>query len=157
MVAQEKICPDGTPDQNVFDIMQGVSINIFLKTGKKKNNEFGKLFHSEIYGTRELKYESLFNTTHKNINWEELILSKPNLFFVPKVFENSILYNNGFNVIDLFNIYGSGFKTERDSITIHFNKGSLLKTVNDFKNLNEDTIRHKYDLGNEKMLETGVY
>jgi hypothetical protein len=31
---------DGSADQNVFDIMQGVSINILVKTGKKKNNEF---------------------------------------------------------------------------------------------------------------------
>ncbi len=27
-------CPDGSPDQNVFDIMQGVSINIFVKKGQ---------------------------------------------------------------------------------------------------------------------------
>src|SRR5690606_5742842 len=30
--AQKKeVCPDGSSDQNVFDIMQGVSINIFVK------------------------------------------------------------------------------------------------------------------------------
>ncbi len=28
---KKEICPDGSPDQNVFDIMQGVSINIFVK------------------------------------------------------------------------------------------------------------------------------
>jgi len=32
---KKEVCPDGSPDQNVFDIMQGVSINIFVKTGKK--------------------------------------------------------------------------------------------------------------------------
>ncbi|MCL2073126.1 MAG: N-6 DNA methylase [Marinilabiliaceae bacterium] len=32
---KKETCPDGTPDQNVFDIMQGVSINIFVKTGEK--------------------------------------------------------------------------------------------------------------------------
>lgn len=31
---KKETCPDGTADQNVFDIMQGVSINIFVK--KKK-------------------------------------------------------------------------------------------------------------------------
>jgi predicted helicase len=31
---KKEVCPDGSPDQNVFDIMQGVSINIFVK--KKK-------------------------------------------------------------------------------------------------------------------------
>ncbi len=32
---KKEVCPDGSPDQNVFDIQQGVSINIFVKTGKK--------------------------------------------------------------------------------------------------------------------------
>jgi len=31
---KKEVSPDGSPDQNVFDIMQGVSINIFVK--KKK-------------------------------------------------------------------------------------------------------------------------
>ena len=44
---KKEVCSDGTPDQNVFDIMQGVSINIFLKTGNKKENELGKVFHYE--------------------------------------------------------------------------------------------------------------
>ena len=42
---KKEVCPDGSPDQNVFDIMQGVSINLFIKTGKKKPNELGKVFH----------------------------------------------------------------------------------------------------------------
>jgi predicted helicase len=33
---KKEVCPDGSLDQNVFDIMQGVSINILVKTGKKK-------------------------------------------------------------------------------------------------------------------------
>ena len=33
---KKEVCPDGSPDQNVFDIMQGVSINIFIKTNKKR-------------------------------------------------------------------------------------------------------------------------
>lgn len=32
---KKEVCLDGTPDQNVFDIMQGVSINIFVKKHKK--------------------------------------------------------------------------------------------------------------------------
>ena len=32
---KKEVCPDGSPDQNVFDIMQGVSINIFVKKRQK--------------------------------------------------------------------------------------------------------------------------
>lgn len=45
---KQDVCIDGSPDENVFDIMQGVSINIFIKTGKKKKNELGKVFHCDF-------------------------------------------------------------------------------------------------------------
>ena len=32
---EKAVCPDGSPDQNVFDIMQGVSIHIFVKKKKR--------------------------------------------------------------------------------------------------------------------------
>src|SRR5690606_11162414 len=64
--------PDGSIDQNVFDIMAGVSINIFVKTGKKKKNELGKLFSSDLYGKREQKYTFLNSNSFKSIEWKEL-------------------------------------------------------------------------------------
>lgn len=39
---KKEVCPDGSPDENVFDIQQGVSINMFIKTGEKKAKELGK-------------------------------------------------------------------------------------------------------------------
>src|SRR5210317_1900770 len=56
---KKEVSPDGTTDNNVFDIQQGVSINIFIKTGLKKENEFGQVFHADLYGTREVKYKVL--------------------------------------------------------------------------------------------------
>ena len=56
---KKETAPDGSPDQNVFDIMAGVSINIFVKTGKKKENELGQIFNFDLKGKRELKYEYL--------------------------------------------------------------------------------------------------
>ncbi len=56
---KKETAPDGSADINVFDIQQGVSINIFVKTGKKKKNELGKVFHFDLYGKREMKYDFL--------------------------------------------------------------------------------------------------
>ena len=36
---------DGGKDENVFDIQQGVSINIFVKTDKKMKNGLGQVLH----------------------------------------------------------------------------------------------------------------
>jgi hypothetical protein len=64
--------------------MQGVSINIFVKTGKKKKNELGKVFSYDLQGKREFKYEALLDGSIKNIKWIELLYKEPYYFFVPK-------------------------------------------------------------------------
>ncbi|MCB0515685.1 MAG: N-6 DNA methylase [Bacteroidetes bacterium] len=100
---KKETAPDGSADVNVFDIMQGVSINIFIKTGKKKNKELGKVFHFDLYGKREAKYDFLYDNSLKDVAFQELKPEKPNLFFIPKK-ENVFLesFNKGFKVNDLF-------------------------------------------------------
>lgn len=44
-ITEEEIA-NGIKDENVFDIMQGVSINIFVKLPKKSN--YGKLCNTTI-------------------------------------------------------------------------------------------------------------
>src|SRR5450756_992334 len=52
---KKETCPDGNPDQNVFDIRQGVAIAFFVKRGAKQKT--GALVHHEgLYGTRDVKY-----------------------------------------------------------------------------------------------------
>lgn len=46
----KEICPDGSVDQNVFDIMQGVSINLFVKTGNKKKKDVGQYLSFGLMG-----------------------------------------------------------------------------------------------------------
>ena len=69
---KKEVCPDGSPDQNVFDIMQGVSINIFVKTGKKNKNELGEILHFDLQGKRDFKYDLLTNNSLKSFDWNKL-------------------------------------------------------------------------------------
>lgn len=63
---KKESCPDGSKDENVFDIQQGVSINIFVKhpNGNKKK---AIVHHADLWGDREYKYnwleENDLNTT----------------------------------------------------------------------------------------------
>ncbi len=66
---KKETAPDGGVDQNVFDIMQGVSINIFVKTGKKSKNELGQVFHYDLYGKRQEKYDFLNENSLKTIHF----------------------------------------------------------------------------------------
>ena len=126
---KKEVCPDGSPDQNVFDIMQGVSINIFVKTGKKKKNELGKLFHSDLQGKRELKYDILSGSNIHSIKWIELQNIPPNLFFAPKNFKELKTYEIGFKLNTLFQINNSGIKTDRDSLFIDFDERILKNRI----------------------------
>src|SRR5690606_6047707 len=136
--------PDGSIDQNVFDIMAGVSINIFVKTGKKKKNEFGKIFSSDLYGKRNKKYAVLNSNSFKSIEWKELESREPNYFFIYKDYELRSVYQNGFKIDELFSLNSAGIETQKDKIAVHFNKESLNQTFNDFIELKEDEIRNKY-------------
>jgi predicted helicase len=142
---KKEVCKDGSPDQNVFDIMQGVSINIFVKTGNKKKNELGQVFHSNLQGKREFKYETLNSNTIQSFEWKQLEFTKPNYFFVPKNFDEIKNYEKGFKINELFGENVAGIETIRDAITIHFNSNSLKNVVNDFLNLDEIEIAKKYN------------
>jgi hypothetical protein len=45
---KKETTPDGDKDENVFDIQQGVSINIFIKTEQSKKNEYAKVYHYDL-------------------------------------------------------------------------------------------------------------
>ena len=141
---KKEVCFDGSADQNVFDIMQGVSINIFVKTGKKKPNELGKVFHFDLQGKKSNKFDFLNNNSLKSVEWTKVNFTQPNYFFVPKNFDGAKEYEKGFKIDELFEENIAGIETVRDDITIHFDSKSLKNVVQDFLNLEETEIAKKY-------------
>jgi len=117
---KKEVCPDGSKDENIFDIQQGVSINIFVKTGYKKASKMSKVFHCDLYGRRTEKYEFLLNNTLRTIEWQELNFNDENLFFVPKDFGLKEEYDNGFRIDKLFPINSSGVTTHDDANLVNF-------------------------------------
>src|SRR5690554_5894509 len=138
---KNETAPDGSKDENVFDIQQGVSINIFVKTGKKKKTELGEIFHSELYGRRNFKYETLNQNSFTSIKWENLEKREPNNFFIPKDFKSQSEYESGFKVDNLMKTYVSGFQTKRDKITINIKPQELKEIRNTFIENDNNEIR----------------
>ena len=146
---KKEVSPDGTVDVNVFDIQQGVSINLFIKTGKKKPNELGKVFHYDLFGKREFKYDFLAENSIKTIPYKELPNVAPNYFMVQKDFEVKKQYDEGFAVNELFYLNNVGIVTARDNFTIHNSKENLIKTIETFLSLDDETARNKFNLGKD--------
>lgn len=126
---KKETCPDGSKDENVFDIMQGVSINLFVKTGKKSKDELGKVYHKDLYGLRQNKYNFLDKSTIESVGYKELHPKEPMYFFVPKDFELQEEYNKGFEVGELFNLYNVGVVTSNDTTLVNYNLGHLKSNV----------------------------
>ena len=140
---------DGSIDQNVFDIMQGVSVNLFIKTGKKKKEELGKVLHYDLFGKREDKYNFLSSNSIKTIEYLELPNVAPNFFFTNKNFEEQGTYEKGFSVSEIFPLNNVGIVTARDGFTIHNSKQEVEDTINEFLNLSDEEARTKFNLGKD--------
>ncbi|WP_026461432.1 type ISP restriction/modification enzyme [Adhaeribacter aquaticus] len=128
---KKEICPDGSPDINVFDIQQGVSINIFVKTGKKKAEELGQVFHFDLFGKRELKYDFLNQNNLKTIPYITVPNVAPNYFFIKKGYDIQLIYDEGFIIADLFPVSSVGIVTSKDAVLINTDKDKLINNVGD--------------------------
>ncbi len=145
---KKETCPDGSADVNVFDIQQGVSINIFVKTGKKKENELGKVLHFDLFGKRDMKYDFLNQNSLKTIPYTELPNIAPNYFFANKDFYEQKEYDLGFSANELFTRILLGPNSHRDEFAISFDKNIALQKMQDLKdkNLSDEVLRKKYNL-----------
>lgn len=126
---KKETCPDGSKDENVFDIMQGVSINLFVKTSKKGKDELGKVYHKDLYGIRQQKYDFLDGATLENVGYEEMKPKAPMYFFVPKNFDLQEEYDKGFKVDELFNVSSVSVVTAKDAILVDMNENNLFAKV----------------------------
>lgn len=142
---KKETAPDGSKDENVFDIMVGVSIIIGIKTTTKE--DFAKVYYSEVYGLREHKFEVLEN---KAVTFKEIKPDNRMAVFIPQ--ENEDIqneYNNGVSLIDLFNIYSAGVVTGRDSLCVQNKKQDIENVITDFQTKTPEEIKLKYLLGRD--------
>ena len=147
-VKKHEMTPDGNRDENVFDIQQGVSINIFVKKGGKSIAE-AKVHHMDLYGNRADKYKFLLEIDFNNIEWTEIKNQKPYYFFVPKDFSLKEEYEAGFSLPELFILNNSGIKTDRDSLFIDISKDAQEnKTKQLLSGTYSEDFRKKYRVEN---------
>ncbi|GAA6941511.1 DNA methyltransferase [Helicobacter pylori] len=133
-------------DENVFNIMQGVSINLFVKKAQTTKQ---KIHYYDVYGERAEKYAFLAQNDLNSIEWLELTPRKPFYLLLP--LETRLLdeYEQGFSVKDMFQIGGTGICSKRDHVVFHKDKKSLLKLLKDFSTLEPSELRRKYDIGDD--------
>ncbi|EJB73714.1 putative adenine specific DNA methyltransferase 1 [Helicobacter pylori Hp A-14] len=138
--------PQGAKDENVFNIKQGVSINLFVKKAQVVKQ---KIFYYDVYGQRAEKYDFLAQHDLNSIEWLELAPREPFYLLIPQ--ETLLLeeYEQGFSVQDMFQVGGTGICSKKDHVVFHKDKESLLKLLKDFSTLEPSELRRKYDIGDD--------
>ncbi|MGN8535349.1 N-6 DNA methylase, partial [Helicobacter pylori] len=138
-VRKKEKTTQGAKDENVFNIKQGVSINLFVKKAQTTKQ---KIHYYDVYGERAEKYAFLAQNDLNSIEWLELTPRKPFYLLLP--LETRLLdeYEQGFSVKEMFQISSVGIVTGKDRIFIANNTESLkeqvLKYCNEF---NEQCIK----------------
>ena len=143
---KKETAPDGSADINVFDIEQGVSINFFIKTGNKKPNELGQVFHYDLFGKRELKYDFLLENSLKTTQYQKLENIAPHYFFTPKDFDEKKTYDKGFHLLELFLENSLGVLSKNDDVAISFDKSTLKERIENFTSLTESEVKKTYNI-----------
>ncbi|MFP6301523.1 type ISP restriction/modification enzyme [Helicobacter pylori] len=148
--------PQGAKDENVFNIMQGVSINLFVKKAQTTKQ---KIHYYDVYGQRAEKYDFLAQNDLNSIEWLEIAPREPFYLLIPQ--ETPLLeeYEQGFSVQEMFQVGGTGICSQRDHVVFHKDKESLLKLLKDFSTLEPSELCGKYDIkkdGRDWRLEYAI-
>jgi hypothetical protein len=144
-------CPDGSKDQNVFDIQEGVAIGIFVNNGKEAAR--GRVWHADLWGIRETadkqggKYPWLFEHDLSNTSWSEISAQSPLYLFKPRKDEVATEYEPCWKISEIMLSHNMGVTTGVDSFATDHSAAELKRRVSDLAGKQEDgALRQKYGL-----------
>ncbi len=142
---KKELSPNGSKDENVFDIMQGVSINIFIRKENHSKSSFGKVYYKDLFGLREEKYDWLNHHSYgEDVEWEEIECLAPYYFMIPKDFSTKEEYEKGFPINNLLSVYTTGLKSQQDKANIFFTQKEADEMLYEFNNKTEDELKKEY-------------
>jgi predicted helicase len=121
----------GESDKNIFDIMVGVSITFFVKhkTPQPKTVRYFSTFENNLISRAE-KLSFLEDSVFSKIKWKKLKPEKTEYYwFADKDLSLEKEYKKFWKVTDIFSVYNSGIKTDRDELVVNYNKKMLEKNM----------------------------
>ncbi len=145
---KEEVTPEGAPDKNVFDIQQGVAIIIAVKT-RQKIKGMAKVWHRDLWGARESKYDALASGTLGNTLTELIECSAPQYTFAVRDEALADEYQEGFGLAEFMPTNVTGIVTMGDGFAVAEDAGALRKNMDSFLNQphTEASLRAEFKLG----------
>ena len=139
----------GRPDGNVFDIDQGVAINLFIKYSDDRKSLDGRatVHHAELYGDRNSKYLYLSENDVSSTEWQFVDPRSPSYLFVPRSMEFAEEYENSWSIRDIFVFGQTGMTAGLAEMVIGFTQEEMLRTLQEFVAMipNEARVQFSFD------------
>jgi predicted helicase len=130
----------GDQDENVFDILQGIAISIFVKLDTKTSPS--RIFYTDLSGSRQKKYSYLLKNSITTTEWKEVYPKAPLYFFVPKE-ENKTIIDESISLKEIFIENKTSVKTHRDKFIVSRSSESLKDRL-DLLMTSENLISNDY-------------
>jgi predicted helicase len=140
--------PDGTPDQNVFEIQQGVAIGLFVRRQKAEPPSTSVL-RTDLHGLREKKYAALAAASLNSLPIQQLCPSTPFYLFVAQDQTNRGEFEAMPLLSDVTLVHSVGVVTARDHLTIAFTSEEIWGRAQRFAELTEEDAREEFELRND--------
>lgn len=143
--------PDGSPDENVFDIQQGVAISLFVR---RPGTDPGAVavHHADLWGTREHKYEWLGSHSVESTQWTDINPAAAFYLFAPIDEVLRAEYQAGWRVTDAFPVNVLGFQTHRDDFAVAFDESTLVERAEALRSddVPDAELRRRYNLNDNR-------
>lgn len=127
----------GDVDENVFDIMQGVSIVVMRRVPDQDT----RVRYVDLAGKRAQKYKALTNAEQLRSKLVPIEPSAPYYFFVPR---EAVKPRDDFSLEDLFPVRSSGIQTKNDSVAIAWSAEERDQVVSNFQSLPIEELESRY-------------
>ncbi len=146
---KKEVTPEGKPDKNVFDIMQGVAIIIGVKRkAATEEKPLAEVFHGEMWGSRDKKYESLWNKRLTLGDFQKIELSNAQNYFMPLTSREGSAYYQFVPLNEFFPLTLLGPNSHRDNFAIAFDFETARSRMDYFfdKSNSDNAVKEKFNL-----------
>ncbi|MFC1866547.1 type ISP restriction/modification enzyme [Thermodesulfobacteriota bacterium] len=132
---KREVAPDGSVDQNVFEISQGVAVSFMVN--RSSEERICNVEHADLWGLRVGenggKYAYLLTHLRSDVPWETLVPSEPLFLFKPSGGKIQQEYEQYPSLTEIMPLYSMGVKSSRDGLVVDHEAAPLLDRIERFR------------------------
>ena len=149
--------PNGSQDENVFDILQGVGITLIIKWGSMPPVPVA--FSAHLFGTRDAKYRRLGAALATVDDFAKVNPRTPNYFVTKQNEEGRAEYEQFTPIPELFGIGGLGFQSHRDGFVVAFSADEVTERMQAFFDLklSDNEVKERFGIDDYRRFAVGKY